>query len=104
MRSSPIATTISSPTIIWTTAPARQELREADAGPAFAQITALWRRFKPQGDNEAQTEADWLRPVLEGSGHRYNVQVSMQTPLGAKMPDYVFYPERQHVRRPNVGC
>ena len=25
----------------------RQEWREADAGLAFAAITALWRRFKP---------------------------------------------------------
>ncbi len=37
----------------------------ADAGPALAEITALWRKFKPQGDNEAQTEADWIRPVLD---------------------------------------
>ena len=80
----------------------RQEWREADAGSAFATITALWRRFKPQGDNEAQTEADWIRPVLEALGHRYNVQVGMQTPLGAKVPDYVFYPDettRQAARR-----
>ena len=80
----------------------RQEWREADAGSAFATVTALWRRFKPQGDNEAQTEADWIRPVLEALGHRYNVQVGMQTPLGAKVPDYVFYPDeatRQAAKR-----
>ena len=80
----------------------RQEWREADAGSTFAAVTKLWRRFKPQGDNEAQTEADWIRPVLEALGHRYNVQVGMQTPLGAKVPDYVFYPDeatRQAAKR-----
>ena len=80
----------------------RQEWREADAGSTFAAVTALWRRFKPQGDNEAQTEADWIRPVLEALGHRYNVQVGMQTPLGVKVPDYVFYPDeatRQAAKR-----
>ena len=80
----------------------RQEWREANAGSAFATITALWRKYKPQGDNEAQTEADWIRPVFEALGHRYNVQVGMQTPLGAKVPDYVFYPDeatRQAAKR-----
>jgi hypothetical protein len=80
----------------------RQEWGEADAGSVFATITARWRRFKPQGDTEAQTEADWIRPVLEALGHRYNVQVGLQTPLGAKVPDYVFYPDettRQAAKR-----
>ncbi len=83
-------------------APERREWREADAAPALAAVTALWERFKPQGDSEAQTEIDWIRPVLEALGHRYNVQVGMQTPLGAKVPDYVFYPDdatRQAARR-----
>jgi hypothetical protein len=80
----------------------RQEWREVDAGSAFAAVAAIWRKYKPQGDNEAQTEADWIRPVLEALGHRYNVQVGMQTPLGAKVPDYVFYPDeatRQAAKR-----
>ena len=71
-------------------------------GLGLATITALWRRFKPQGDNEAQTEADWIRPVLEALGHRYNVQVALQTPLGTKVPDYVFCPDeatRQAAKR-----
>ena len=40
--------------------------------------------------------------MLEALGHRYNVQVGMQTPLGAKVPDYVFYPDeatRQAAKR-----
>jgi hypothetical protein len=36
----------------------QREWQEADAGQVFAAVTQLWRRFKPQGDNEAQTEAD----------------------------------------------
>ena len=64
----------------------RQEWREADAGSAFATMTTLWRRFKPQGDNEAQTEADWIRPVLEALGHHYNVQVGrLATALGYRV-------------------
>ena len=80
----------------------QQEWRDADAGPAYAAIKALWRQFKPQGDNEAQTEADWVRPVLAALGHSFNVQVSLKTPLGTKMPDYVFFPDepaRQAARR-----
>ncbi len=80
----------------------RQGWREADARSAFASVVAPWRRFKPQGDNEAQIEADWIRPVLAALGHCYNIQVGVQTPLGAKTPDYVFYPDeatRQTAKR-----
>ncbi len=69
----------------------QREWQATDAGQVFAAVTQLWRRFQPQGDNEAQTEADWIRPVLSALGHRFNVQVGMKTPLGTKMPDYVFY-------------
>ena len=67
-------------------------------------MTALWERFKPQGDSEAQTEADWIRPVLEALGHHYNVQVGMQTPLGAKVPDYVSTPTTRRGRRRSEAC
>ena len=59
-------------------------------------------KYKPQNDNEAQTEADWIRPVLAALGHHFNVQVGMQTPLGAKVADYAFYPDeaaRQAAKR-----
>ena len=67
----------------------RREWRDVDAGPAFAALTALWRKYKPQGDNEAQTEADWIRPVLDALGHRYTAQVPLVTPQGSKVPDYI---------------
>jgi hypothetical protein len=58
--------------------------------PTFA---ALLAGFQGAGANESQTEADWIRPVLEALGHHYNVQVSLKTPFGTKTPDYILYPD-----------
>jgi hypothetical protein len=41
--------------------------------------------------NEAQTEKDLVRPVLEALGHTFEVQAALATPKGTKKPDYVFY-------------
>ena len=71
---------------------------------AFAAVAVLWRKYRPQGDNEAQTEADWIRPVPEALGHRYNVQVGMQMPVVAKVPDYVFYPDEATRQAAKRGC
>ena len=50
-----------------------------DVSPTLAGFTALWRSYNPQADNESQTEADWIRPVLEKLGHTFNVQVAPAT-------------------------
>ena len=63
----------------------------ADVAPALADLTALWRSYQPQADNESQTEADWIRPVLTRLGHRFNVQVALDTPFGTRKPDYVLF-------------
>ncbi len=44
-----------------------------------------------ESSNEAQTERDLVRPVLEALGHIFEVQVALRTPDGTKTPDYVFY-------------
>ena len=36
----------------------------ADLSEVLADFTALWRGYQPQADNEAQNEADCIRPVL----------------------------------------
>jgi hypothetical protein len=41
--------------------------------------------------NEAQTEHELMRPVLEALGHSFEVQVPLRTPRGVKRPDFVFY-------------
>jgi hypothetical protein len=75
----------------------RPEWRAADTAgdvtAAMAEIAELWRQFQPEHDNEAQTEDEWIRPVLRRLGHYFNVQVAVQTPLGARKPDYVFFPD-----------
>ena len=55
------------------------------------QLTELWHAFNPGTPNEAQTEADWIRPVLSALGHHFTVQVSLHTPFGTRQPDYVLY-------------
>ena len=41
--------------------------------------------------NEAQTEAQFIRPVLEILGHTFEVQPALATSLGTKRPDYAFF-------------
>ncbi|MCB0176494.1 MAG: N-6 DNA methylase, partial [Anaerolineae bacterium] len=73
-----------------------------DVRPLLAQLTDLWRAFNPGAPNEAQTEADWIRPVLTALGHHFTVQVALQTPFGTRQPDYVLYPgEAERKAAPN---
>jgi len=43
------------------------------------------------GNTEAQIEDDWILPVLRRLGHTIQVQASLTTPEGCKIPDYIFY-------------
>src|SRR5215204_1193787 len=74
------------------TLPQRPEwqLLAHDAGIALAAIGPIVRAYVPS-QNEAQTERDLVRPVLEALGHTFEVQPPLQTPGGTKRPDYVFY-------------
>ena len=71
----------------------RPEWRAGEVAAAFERITELWRAYLPNGDNESQTEHDWIRPVLDALGHKYIVQVPLRTPLGTRKPDYILYPD-----------
>jgi len=53
-------------------------------------IARILEAYVPSA-NEAQTEKDLVRPVLEALGHTFEVQAALATPKGTKKPDYVFY-------------
>jgi len=78
------------------TLPLRPEwkLRGDDAQNALQRISAILASFQPS-QNEAQTEKDLVRPVLEALGHTFEVQAALRTPDGTKKPDYVFYSSQE---------
>ncbi|MDQ5852812.1 MAG: N-6 DNA methylase, partial [Chloroflexota bacterium] len=65
-------------------------LMAADARPVMDRIAAIFAAYTPSS-NEAQTERDLVRPVLEALGHTFEVQAALTTPDGTRKPDYVFY-------------
>ncbi len=73
----------------------RREWRETDVRAGFEALAELWQQRKSAliHANEAQTEADWIRPVLRMLGHHFTVQVSIQAQGGSKTPDYIFCPD-----------
>jgi type I restriction-modification system DNA methylase subunit len=72
--------------------PEREEWRAlaAEAAPVMQQLQAILAAYVPS-ENEAQTEEGLVKPVLYALGHPFEVQASLETPDGAKRPDYVFY-------------
>jgi type I restriction-modification system DNA methylase subunit len=66
------------------------ELLKSTALPALEAISQLLAAYTPSA-SEAQTEHDFIRPVLQILGHRYEVQPALKTPDGTKRPDFVFY-------------
>jgi type I restriction-modification system DNA methylase subunit len=73
--------------------PRRLDWREAtsEARAAMKRLQTIYAAFTPT-ENEAQTERDWIRPVLETLAHVFEVQPSIATPDGVRRPDYVFFP------------
>jgi hypothetical protein len=66
----------------------------ADPMPAFATLLALWQRARALGAtwNEAQTEQEFVKPVLEALGWSYIVQVKAQRRGGSlTRPDYALF-------------
>ncbi|MFN8470236.1 MAG: Eco57I restriction-modification methylase domain-containing protein [Caldilineaceae bacterium] len=61
-----------------------------EARPVLDRIQAIFAGYTPS-TNEAQTEHELVRPVLEALGHSFEVQVALRTPRGVKRPDFVFY-------------
>src|SRR6266702_5157336 len=56
----------------------------------MTQLQQRYRKFVPS-TNEAQTEDDWIKPVLLALGHIFEVQAPLKTGEGTKRPDYFFY-------------
>jgi hypothetical protein len=69
-----------------------QQLR-VEAAPIMESLKQRFAAFAPtDATNEAQTEQEWMRPVLQELGHSFEVQASLKVP-GNKVqrPDYIFY-------------
>src|SRR5215210_6360952 len=69
--------------------PGWKDLAE-QARPVMDEIAEVFASYAPS-DNEAQTERDLVRRVLDLLGHAYEVQPALETPDGTKRPDYVLY-------------
>ena len=76
----------------------------SEARAAMKRLQAIYAAFTPT-ENEAQTERDWIRPVLEALNHVFEVQPSIATPDGVRRPDYVFFPteEARQAAKPLQG-
>ena len=61
-----------------------------EAEPVLRDLQQLFTNYTPS-NKEAQTEDDWIKPVLKRLGHTFEVQPSLTTPDGSKTPDYIFY-------------
>src|SRR5579872_2720076 len=64
---------------------------EDEAVGVMGQLQEVFDRFTPNASNEAQTEDDWIKPVLRLLGHTFDVQVPLKVPNGTQKPDYIFY-------------
>ena len=55
--------------------------------------------------NEAQTEREFIQPLLEQLGHVFEVQPTLQTSQGAKRPDYAFFPsaDTHYAAQPDIN-
>ena len=59
----------------------------------YAAIKGLFDAVAPNAVhlNEAQTEQQFIRPLMEQLGHVFEVQPTLQTSQGTKRPDYAFF-------------
>ncbi len=62
-----------------------------EASQAMEQLQSLYSTFTPNNNNEAQTEENWIKPVLRAIGHIFEVQAALKVPDGTQRPDYIFY-------------
>lgn len=68
----------------------------ADTPNIESDYVAIKSRFdavapNAEGFNEAQTEHEVIQPLLEQLGHTFEVQPTLHTSQGAKVPDYAFF-------------
>ena len=63
-----------------------------EARHVMKRLQRMYARFTPNPNNEAQTEDDWIKPVLCELGHHaFDVQVPLKVAQGTQTPDYIFY-------------
>jgi len=70
---------------------------QEDPRPAFEAIGRLWQKARQYGDrwNEAQTEREFLQPVLDILGWSYIVQTKSRRGGRISRPDYVLFADEQ---------
>ncbi len=74
-----------------------------EAQPVLEALEAIFKRYKPsEKEKEAQTEDDFVKPVLKTLGHTFAVQASLAAPNRSQTPDYVFYHD-QYALEVNKG-
>ena len=70
--------------------PGHWESLRDEAFRVMQQLQQIYAKFTPS-NNEAQTEDDWIKPVLHTMGHTFEVQAPLKVPDGTQRPDYIFY-------------
>jgi len=70
---------------------------QEDPRPIFEKVRALWQKARQHGDswNEAQTEEEFVRPVLELLGWSYIVQPKAKRGGRVSRPDYALFPDEK---------
>ncbi|MGI9061713.1 MAG: Eco57I restriction-modification methylase domain-containing protein [Ktedonobacteraceae bacterium] len=83
--------------------PGREDWRMLgiEAEQVLYDLQKIYAGYTPS-EKEAQTEDDLVKPVLKRLGHAFEVQASLETPDGTKVPDYIFYRD-QHAVVSNKG-
>jgi type I restriction-modification system DNA methylase subunit len=71
--------------------PLQWESLRSEAEAVMKQLQTIYAQFTPNPNNEAQTEDDWIKPVLRTLGHTFEVQAPLKVPESVQKPDYVFY-------------
>ena len=70
--------------------PAEWSILKDEASSVMKQLQQLYSKFTPS-TSEAQTEEDWIKPVLRALGHVFEVQAHLKVPNSIQRPDYFFY-------------
>ncbi len=78
--------------------PGREDWRMLgiEAEQVFYDLQKIYAGYTPS-EKEAQTEDELVKPVLKRLGHSFEVQASLETPDGTKVPDYIFYRDQHAV-------
>ena len=72
------------------------QMLDVEAEHVLYDLQKIFADYTPS-DKEAQTEDDLVKPVLKRLGHSFEVQASLETPDGTKVPDYIFYRDQAAV-------